>query len=141
MSDIAAARPPRILLLDPDKRTTSRLAALLQEDGVEVETFPDGASAIRRLARGPEFDSLVTELNLPRADASVVVRSALARSPDIQIVVLTRYPNLVQPGRLGGAPAVLAKPLDYARLLELLVLSPHGAVRGGARLLAVVVGC
>jgi DNA-binding NtrC family response regulator len=106
--------------LDPDKRTTSRLAGLLEEDGFEVETLPDGASAMRRMAKLPEFDSLVTELNLPLADASKVVRSALAQSPRMQIVVLTRYPNLVLPERLGGAPNVLSKPLDYGRLLQLL---------------------
>lgn len=122
-------------------RTTSRLAGLLEEDGLKVETRSDGASALRRLAGSPTFDALVLELNVPLVDASEVVRFALSRSPKMRIVVLTRYPNLVEPGRLGGAPRVLAKPLDYARLLELLTAPPADDARRAPQLLADVDGC
>ena len=141
MSDSLSCRRRRVLLVDPDRRTTSRLAGLLAEDGFEVEMMPDGTSAIARLAQAPAFDALVTELNLPLTGVAEVVRCALGRSPGIRIVVLTRYPNLVKPGRLGGAPSVLAKPLDYARLLELLTAPAPDEPRHVARLLADVDGC
>ncbi len=141
MSDTLPSRHRRVLLLDPDRRTTSRLAGLLAEDGFEVEMLADGESAIDRLGRLPAFDTLVTELNLPRAAATEVVQFALAQSPSLRVVLVTRYPNLVEASRLGGAPSVLAKPLDYARLLEVLTRSPPESGRHSAPLLARVGGC
>lgn len=141
MSDTLSCRRRRVLLLDPDRRTTARLAELLVEDGFDVETLVDGASALSRLAGTPAFDALVTELSLPLTDASEVVRFALAGSPSMRIVVLTRYPNLVRPAQLEGSPSVLAKPLDYARLLELLAAPLPDSVARVPPLLARVDGC
>lgn len=141
MSDTLSCGRRRVLLLDPDRRTTSRLARLLAEDGFEVEMVPEGTSAMARLAEGPTFDAIVTELDLPLSSAAVVVPFALGRSPGIRVVVLTRYPNLVKPARLGGAPSVLAKPLDYPRLLELLTAPAADDPHQVTRLFADVDGC
>jgi CheY-like chemotaxis protein len=121
IGEMARHRSESILLLDADRRTSQRLAALLEEDGFHVEALHDGASAIARFGRGPLPDTLITELSLPVTDGAAVARVALAQSPSMQIVVLTRYPNLVEPRLLGAtSPVVLTKPLDYARLLEVL---------------------
>ena len=120
---MSGARPncSRLLLLDADLRTSQRLASLLREDGFEVEVLGDGAAALARLARSPLPDVLVTELSVPVVDGATVARFALARRPDMQIVVLTCYPNLLVPTAFGAAqPALFSKPLDYPRLLELL---------------------
>ena len=61
-------RPPSILLLDGDLRTSQRLAMLLREDGFDVEVLCDGASALARLSRAPLPDVLITELSLPVTD-------------------------------------------------------------------------
>jgi DNA-binding NtrC family response regulator len=110
-----------VLLVDPDFRSSRRLADLLEEDGFEVEMARDGAQAISRIARVPHWGTLITELTVPLADGTTVARFARAQDPRIRIVVLTRHPNLLVPGTLGSPPpTVLTKPLDYARLLELL---------------------
>ena len=117
-------RPPSILLLDGDLRTSQRLAMLLREDGFDVEVLCDGASALARLSRAPLPDVLITELSLPVTDGVTVARFALERRPDMQLVVLTRYPNLLEPRAFEPTvPVVLAKPLDYPRLVELLPAS------------------
>jgi two-component system, cell cycle sensor histidine kinase and response regulator CckA len=112
----------RVLLVDSDYRTSSRLAAMLRDDGFEVDVVRDGAAAIAQLARGPLPDTLVTELKVRVADGVSVARYARAQRPDLQVVVLTGHPHLLKPGALGSGepPLVLTKPLDYALLLSAL---------------------
>ncbi len=118
--------PPRlrsneVLLVDADYRTSRRLADLLGDDGFQVQVLCDGASAISRLARSPLPGALITELAMPLADGETIARYARSRDPAIQIVVLTRHPHLLKPESIQNpAPVVLTKPLDYARLLEVL---------------------
>jgi two-component system nitrogen regulation response regulator GlnG len=122
--------PPRVLLVDGDFRSSQRLASLLEEDGFCVDVVRDGRSAVRRLAALPLPNILITELHVPLIDGVTIARSARAHNPDLQIVVLTRHPNQPLPPAFGSMPpVVLSKPLDYARLMEvLLVESP--AARG-----------
>lgn len=120
MADSPLPRPPSVLLVDGDLRTSQRLALMLTEDGFHVEVLCDGAAAIARLARAPLPDFLITELGLPVTDGVTVARYALERRPDMRVLVLTRYPNLLQPEAFASPPLVLSKPLDYLSLLELL---------------------
>jgi CheY-like chemotaxis protein len=118
-------RSKSILLLDADRRTSQRLAGLLEEDGFRVEVLHDGASAMARLSHQPWPDTLITELNLPITDGAKVARFALSHSPSLRLIILTRYPNLAEPQVLGVTrPTVLTKPLDYPALLELLSGKP-----------------
>jgi CheY-like chemotaxis protein len=113
----------RVLLVDSDYRTSSRLAAMLRDDGFDVDVVRDGAAAIAQLARGPLPDTLVTELRVRVADGISVARYARAQRPDLRVVVLTGHPHLLKPDALGSgkAPLVLTKPLDYAQLLAALM--------------------
>jgi DNA-binding NtrC family response regulator len=115
-------RPRRnVLLVDGDFRTAQRLAELLRDDGFEVEVARNGATAIARLARAPLPDVLVSELKLALADGAAVARFGRAQHPGLRVVFVARDPNLLAPTALSGpAPDVLTKPVDYARLLELL---------------------
>jgi DNA-binding NtrC family response regulator len=121
MSSPVQTRSNKVLLVDGDFRTSQRLAGLLRDDGFDVEVLRDGATAIARLTRAPLPDTLITELKLPLCDGSAVVRFGRAQHAGLQVVVLTGYPNLLVPEALGSpAPVLLTKPLDYARLLEVL---------------------
>ena len=70
MSASQKTRCTRVLLVDGDFRTSQRLAALLSEDGYEVEVARDAASAIVRLGRAPLPDTLITELKVPLGDGA-----------------------------------------------------------------------
>jgi CheY-like chemotaxis protein len=115
--------PPRILLVDGDFRTSQRLATLLEEDGFSVEVVCDGASALALLAADPPPNILITELHVPLTDGATIALFARSRNPDLQIIVLTRHANQPLPPAFGSRPpVVLSKPLDYARLMEVLVV-------------------
>ena len=121
MSRPSRTRAQEVLLVDGDARTSHRLAELLREDGFDVEVLRDGASAIDRLSSAPVPGTLITELALPLTDGETIARFARSRDPTVRVVVLTRHPHLIVPGRVAGAtPLVFTKPLDYAQLLEVL---------------------
>jgi DNA-binding NtrC family response regulator len=125
MSGMPKTRCNRVLLVDSDFRTSQRLAALLGEDGYEVEVARDAPAAMVRLGRAPALDALITELKVPLGDGAAIARYARSQAPGIRVIVLTRYPNLLIPATFGALqPVVLAKPLDYARLLETLKEPP-----------------
>jgi CheY-like chemotaxis protein len=133
-----ASSPPtaskRVLLVDGDLRTSQRLAALLREDGYQVEVSRDGHGALASLERPPYPDVLITELSVPLADGATIARFALSQQPAMQILVLTRYPNLAVPAAFGTTPpAILSKPLDYVHLLALLKSAPAPAAGGAIR--------
>jgi two-component system response regulator MprA len=109
-----------ILVVDDDVRTTRLLVRMLREDGFDVELAVDGAAAIGRLARSPIPDVLVTDIQMPHADGVAVVRYARSRRPDLPVLVVTGYPELVPryPDEIRPPPTVLGKPLDYARLSD-----------------------
>jgi CheY-like chemotaxis protein len=121
MSDSLATRAPRVLLVDPDYRTSQRLAELLREDGFDVEAARDGAAAIGRLAHAPLLDALITELQLPLCDGVAVARFGRSQHPGLEVVVLTRHPDLMVAEAVESfSPLLLTKPVDYPRLLQAL---------------------
>lgn len=123
-----------VLLVDDDLRTTRRLADMLREDGLTVEVARDGAAAIARFTRQPVPDALVTELTTVHADAAAVSRFARAQRPGLPVLVVTGYPNLLQPESFGGpAPLLFTKPIDYQGVRDALFRALRPAGSGSER--------
>jgi DNA-binding NtrC family response regulator len=136
MSARPKPRSNRILIVDPELRSTRRLAALLREDGFEVEVARDALSAMQQLSCAPLPDTLITELRVPQGDGVTLARYARSLVAGLQVVVVTRYTNLV-PAELGSPfRHVLGKPLDYSRLLEVLRDQPSSLPSAELRLAA-----
>jgi CheY-like chemotaxis protein len=112
----------RLLLVDDDQRTARRCAAMLEEDGFEVEVLGDGAEAIARLARDPKPDAIVTDLVMPRAGGIAVLGEARRRWRTIPVVFVTGYAELLRWPAVPfePSPIVFAKPIAFAELSALL---------------------
>jgi two-component system response regulator MprA len=113
-------KPPtraRVLLVDDDVRATRMLARMLREDGFDIEVALDGATAIARIARDT-LDILVVDFQLPHADGLVIAQYARSRRPDVPVLFVTGYPELVERKKplLFPHPIVLAKPVAYEAL-------------------------
>jgi len=118
-----------VLLVDDDVRTTRRLAEMLREDGLTVETARDGVAAISRLAQSPSPDALVTELTTTHANGVVIGQFARSRRPGLPVFVVTGYPNLFSAEAFGDPAAMLfTKPVDYASLKEALLAARRARV-------------
>jgi two-component system response regulator MprA len=118
---------PLLLVVDDDLRSARMLAQLLREDGFDVEVAGDGAAAVSRLTKAPMPDALVTDFRMPNLDGVTLARVARALRPNMPLVIVTGYPELVNDLALssGGGfgsrpPVVLAKPLSYPELATAL---------------------
>ena len=117
----SSSKPLLVLLVDDDLRTARRMAEMLSEDGFAVEVARDGAAAISRLTRNPVPDVVVMELNLPHADGNTVAQFARTRRAEMQIIVVTGYPQLLKSTAFGFEPPLLfTKPVDYGSLRDVL---------------------
>ena len=125
-------RRARVLLVDDDVRAVRMLARMLREDGFEADVALDGAWAIARIAR-EAVDILVVDFQLPHADGVVVAQYARSRDPELPVLFVTGYPEIVERRKrlLSPIPVVLAKPVAYETLSS--ALSDAEAARGARR--------
>lgn len=107
-----------ILLVDDDARTSRILVRLLEEDGFCVVFVGDGATALAQLKQGLEPELLITEMQMPGIDGMAVAHYARQLYPQLPIILLTGYPELVgrQAKTLSPSPRVFTKPVNYDAL-------------------------
>lgn len=111
-----------VLVVEDAVSAGSALARLLREDGYEVEVVLDGEAAMSRLARAPTPDVLVTDYRLPRADGLEVATFGRRLHPDLGVVMVTSYPEVIArlAPRADVPTVMLSKPLIYAELTRIL---------------------
>src|SRR5690606_19980504 len=111
----------RILAVDDEEGIREGLPALLQNEGVAVETAAGADDARRRLAlRG--FDLVFLDLNLSGDDGLAVLPTLRTGVPPADVVILTGYgtvANTVEAMRKGAAD-VIEKPFTPDRILAVV---------------------
>lgn len=111
-----AGRSPAMLVVDADPGTRASLTEHLRSRGFEVDGADSTALGLQHLAG--EYDGLITDIHLPGGSGHEVVRTARARWPRIQILVVTA----IQDARIAadavnaGADRYLFKPFDLVQL-------------------------
>ena len=109
---------PRILVVDDEQAVGDLLAKTLTMADYDVDSAPDGASAIDRL-RAVEYDLLITELKMPGMDGLSVIREARRSAPDLPVIIITGYSteaSAIEAINLGVA-GYLTKPFRLPRIL------------------------
>lgn len=114
----------RILLADRDRDLCARLSASLRLRGHKVVVAHDGQDAVTKAAQ-QDFDALVLDIKLPVLDGMQVYHRVRTIQPNIFAVVITGFSdeidlNTQQLLRRESGLMSLTKPLDTARLLDLL---------------------
>jgi excisionase family DNA binding protein len=107
-----------ILVVDDEPAVRELLARTLGTKGYTVDTAPDGASAIERLA-SVKYDLLITDLKMPGMDGLSVIREARRSLPDLPVVVITGYSteaSAIEAINL-GVTGYLTKPFRVPRVL------------------------
>ena len=112
---------PRILIVEDDPSTAAFLVDLLSQEGYEVTLTGSavGASALlKRLCP----NAIVLDLGLPfRSGVSLLADlKADPRTASVPIIVCTAQPEALLPARRALPAAILTKPIDLNRLLDLL---------------------
>jgi DNA-binding response OmpR family regulator len=82
----------RILIAEDEPLGRRQLGAWLDRIGYEVALAKDGIEALDLLDTS-EFDLVISDLRMPRADGVAVVSHLRSVSPETPFIVLTAYPD------------------------------------------------
>ena len=116
----AAARVPRVLVVDDNEINLMVAAEMLIQAGLEVRTAPGGLQALERL-QAEAFDLVFMDMQMPVVDGLEAARRIRQGScqPAVPIVAMTA--NVLPADRerclQAGMDDVITKPIDPRRLL------------------------
>jgi DNA-binding NtrC family response regulator len=89
-SNPQTARLAKILVVDDDREMCQLFSDLLGEEGLDVETVNDAASAIEQYQRG-SFDLVITDLMMPRMRGTELVKQLKAIEDDALVILITGF--------------------------------------------------
>ncbi|HYE80016.1 MAG TPA: response regulator [bacterium] len=117
----------RVLVVDANASVRVRIANTLLGRRLAVKTAADGIEALEYL-RDHRFDMVVFDYQTPRVSPLDFIQVLHRRLPNLHIYVTVNDQNSQLRDRLValGATGVLGKPVDLARLAELIHLN-HSA--------------
>jgi len=103
----------RILIVDDQVLSREQLRKVLEEDGYEIETVPDGHAALARL-REQGFHLIIADLRMPGMSGLELLAKVRARKPSVGLIFLTAYgdPGDAFNAMKAGADEFLIKPFD-----------------------------
>lgn len=110
-----------ILVVDDDVDTCKNLADILSDLGYQVDIAHDGPSALVKV-RGRSYDVALLDFKMPGMNGLEVYREVKRLSPSTVAIIVSAYtdPTTRQAAIQAGAGGVLAKPVDFPRLLALV---------------------
>jgi len=118
-----AASSPLILVVDDEINMRNILRRILEKEGYQVLTAPDGETALRIIkAREPEV--ILLDLMMPGIDGREVSWRVREFSPSTRIIYFTAKTELTSPLKVKelhkGADAFIAKPATSKRILSMV---------------------
>jgi excisionase family DNA binding protein len=114
----AASERPRILVVDDESSIRDLLAKTLALAEYDVDTAPDGRSALERLRLYP-YDLLIADLKMPGIDGLTVIREAKRLKVDLPVIIITGYSTetaAIEAVNL-GVSGYLTKPFRVPQVL------------------------
>ena len=113
------------LIVDDNRDFAENLAEIVRDLGDEVVVAADGREAVAQ-ARAQKFDAILTDMRMPFMGGAEVGHEIRRIDPGAPALVITAHAgdDALEAARREGLVAVLSKPVEVPRLLELL---------GGAR--------
>jgi excisionase family DNA binding protein len=114
---------PRVLVVDDDDAVRDLIAQTLLAADYEVETAPDGPTALERLRTNQDVDLVITDLKMPGMDGLSLIREirrqpATATVPVIIITGFSTEANAIEALNL-GVTYYLTKPFRMPKVVAL----------------------
>jgi two-component system response regulator VicR len=120
-------RAPTILLVEDEIAAAEAVGYLLELEGFHVVAASNGREALDRLDE-VRPDLVLSDIMMPQMDGLDLARAIRGRPDlrDVPIVLMSAAHSMLKTAN--PASAVLAKPLDFQRLLATLrrLLAPEG---------------
>ena len=110
----------KILIVDDEAPTREALLRYLRRN-FQVKGAADGAEAIEYI-RSEEFDLVLTDLRMPRADGMSVLEAVQGKNPPPLCILLTAYGSISDAVKAvkAGAFDFVAKPIKLEKLDEVI---------------------
>jgi two-component system NtrC family response regulator len=107
-----------ILIVDDEKNYLLVLSAVLEDEGYEVLTAPDGAEALE-IQKSSDLDLVVTDMKMPGMDGIDLLEQVKARDPDLPVIMMTAHGTVDKAveAMQKGAYSYILKPFDNERLI------------------------
>ncbi len=109
------------LVVDDNRDFAENLAEILRDGGDDVVVAENGRDAAAAV-RGRRFDAVLTDMRMPLMGGAELVHEIRRTDPGDPALVITAHAgdDALEAARREGLLAVLSKPIDVPRLLELL---------------------
>jgi DNA-binding NtrC family response regulator len=111
----------RILVVDDDQDICRNLSDILTDLGYQVDCAYDGLSALELVRRRP-YDVALLDLKMPGMDGLSLYREIKKERALTVSLLVTAYatPDATEDALAAGAWKVVAKPVDFRKLLDLV---------------------
>jgi excisionase family DNA binding protein len=109
---------PRVLVVDDEASIRELLSKTLALAEYEVDTAPDGRSAVERLRLG-NYDLLIADLKMPGLDGLSLIREAKRLKSELPVIIITGFStesSAIEAVNLGVA-GYLTKPFRVPQVL------------------------
>ena len=125
---------PAVLVVDDDVGMVETLADILREHRYQVATGYSGEAAVA-MARERHYDAILMDIRMPGLNGVEALKAIKARMPETRVIMMTAFTrhDLVEEARRSTAVAVVPKPLDVDRVLELLKEATRPDGRSGTQ--------
>jgi CheY-like chemotaxis protein len=111
----------RVLVIDDEANFTSLLRDFLEFRGCEVTVAGGGLEGFRQASRH-RFDVITVDINMPGVNGVEALRSMQMVGQPAKAIVISGFlsDEVAAECRSAGAAAVLTKPVELARLGEII---------------------
>ena len=109
----------KVLLVDDEKDFLEIMAQRMAARGFEITTAESAAQALSFIDTKP-FDAIVMDFQMPGMDGMEALKAIKAKSPELQIILLTGYATVEKTveAMQAGASDFLEKPADIEVLAK-----------------------
>ncbi len=83
----------RILVVDDEENVRITTAAILEQEGYDVDTASDGQEAVHKV-QNDDIDLVLTDLRMEGMDGSALLQEICSKYPNVVTVVLTGYASI-----------------------------------------------
>ena len=128
---MSATSPRRVLLVDDEQGMRDTLGDILEEIDLQVHQAANGQEAMDKI-KAHEYGLVLMDIRMPVVDGVEALTQIKRLRPGLPVIMMTAYTDAaeVEEAFRQGAEAVMYKPLDIPRLLDLIQLSFVSAFQG-----------
>lgn len=103
----------KVLLVDDEKDFLDVMAQRMEARGLEITTAESADQALSIIEK-EHFDAIVMDFQMPGMDGMQALKAIKAKSPELQIILLTGYATVEKTveAMKAGASDFLEKPVD-----------------------------